>query len=524
MLMRAIEEAGLPAGVVNRVMGEGAPVGDEIVGNAATHGIGCMGSAATGKRIAERGAGNPVLRELDGNGPVIVFDDAAVDRAATGRVLAHREIVDKVASRFVAVARDIKLGDPMHQGTTMRPLNNTKVTQKIAEYVDEAVASGARLPTGTGPQRILRRPAEPGTAIADIATPALLVDLAALDRNISRLAGYLKVQAPGVRLRPHAKTHKSPDIAHRQIAAGAIGVCCQTVAEAEAMAAAGVTDILLSNQIADAGKAERLAVIAGVSRLSVCVDDTSQVALLADAAATAGVTIHVLVELDVGGARCGVQSADAAVAMARRVVSAPALAFEGIQAYHGRAQHLRKPSERQTAIAEATRLAAAASAAIGDAGIACRTITGAGTGSFEFEAASSIYTELQCGSYVFMDADYARNEIDDTTNVPRFEQALTVLATVISMPIADRAVCDAGLKAISLDSGPPSLRLYPGLDYAGASDEHSKLTVHLPGALHVGQKIHLVPGHCDPTVAMHDWIIVHDGETVLEVWPVTRGW
>ncbi|MCB8881170.1 DSD1 family PLP-dependent enzyme [Acidisoma cellulosilytica] len=372
--------------------------------------------------------------------------------------------------------------------------------------------------------RSLRRPAEPGMPIAEVETPTLLVDLPALDRNIALLASYVQNRAPGVRLRPHAKTHKSPDVARRQIAAGAIGVCCQTVGEAEAMAAAGVADILLSNQIADAGKARRLAAIAGQSRLSVCVDDPSQVALLSDAAMAAGVTIHVLVELDVGGARCGVLSADAAVALARLIVGSPGLVFDGLQAYHGRAQHLRKPSERQAAIAEATRLAAAAAGQIRDAGIACPTITGAGTGTFAFEAASALYTELQCGSYVFMDADYARNERDDGADVPHFEQALTILTTVISTPLPDRAVCDAGLKAMSLDSGPPSLQLYPGLDYAGASDEHSKLTMHSPFALQVGQKIHLVPGHCDPTVAMHDWIIVHDGSTVTAVWPVARGW
>ncbi|MCB8876842.1 DSD1 family PLP-dependent enzyme [Acidisoma silvae] len=373
-------------------------------------------------------------------------------------------------------------------------------------------------------QRILRRPAEPGMALAQIETPALLVDLPALDRNIARLAAYVQSQSPGVRLRPHAKTHKSPDVARRQIAAGAVGVCCQTVGEAEAMAAAGIADILLSNQIAGAGKAARLAAIAGQSRLSVCVDDPAQVALLSEAALAAGVTIHILVELDVGGARCGVQSAEAARALAELVQSTPGLGFGGLQAYHGRAQHMRKPQERKAAIERAILLAGEAAAKIRAAGIACDTVTGAGTGSFEFEAASALYTELQCGSYVFMDADYARNERDDTTAMPRFEQALTVLTTVISTPLPDRAVCDAGLKAMSLDSGPPSLQLHPGLDYAGVSDEHSTLTMHAPATLRVGQAIHLVPGHCDPTVAMHDWIIVHDGKRVLDVWPVTRGW
>lgn len=361
-------------------------------------------------------------------------------------------------------------------------------------------------------------------ALAEITTPALLVDLPTLMRNIDRLAAYVRDYAPAVRLRPHAKTHKSPAIARRQVTAGAVGVCCQTVAEAEAMAEAGIGDILLSNQIAGTDKAARLAAIAGRSRVTVCVDHLSQVALLSAAAMAAGVTIFILVELDVGGTRCGVASSDAALALAQAVVGAPGLTFEGLQAYHGRAQHMRQPAERRAAIEGAALFAAETARLIRAAGLACPTITGAGTGTFALEAASDLYTELQCGSYVFMDADYALNRPDDAATVPRFEQALTVLATVISTPLADRAVCDAGLKAMSLDSGPPSMQCHPGLVYAGASDEHSKLTMSSPDAVRIGQKIHLVPGHCDPTVAMHDWIVAHDGQTVVDVWPVARGW
>ncbi len=368
-----------------------------------------------------------------------------------------------------------------------------------------------------------RRPAEPGMALAEVETPALLVDRAALDANIAALATYLRSRAPGIRLRPHAKTHKSPDIARLQMAAGAVGVCCQTVAEAEAMVAAGIPDVLLSNQIADSRKAARLAALAGQARIAVCVDDMVQVALVAAAARDADVTLHVLVEIDVGGHRCGVTSAEAARDLALEVTKHSKLSFEGLQAYHGRAQHLRGYDERREAIASAARIARQAAALIRQSGLACNTITGAGTGSFEHEAASGLYTELQCGSYVFMDADYARNRRGPNNELPEFAHALSLLTTVISTPTPERAVCDAGLKAMSLDSGPPSLARHPGLVFAGASDEHSTLTVDTDHAPAIGAQLRLQPGHCDPTVAMHDWLVVHDNNVVTALWPVARG-
>jgi D-serine deaminase-like pyridoxal phosphate-dependent protein len=360
--------------------------------------------------------------------------------------------------------------------------------------------------------------------LAEVGTPALLAHLPTLDANIARLFAYLDAQAPGIRLRPHAKTHKSPDVALRQIAAGAIGVCCQTVGEEEAMGAAGIPDILLSNQIADRAKALRLAAVAEGSRVSACVDDPTQVKLLSEAAQAQGVTIHVLVELDVGGARCGVGTTEAALSLAAMITESPGLSFDGLQAYHGRAQHMRSPSERKAAIDSACRLAERAVQVIRHASLPCHVVTGAGTGTFSAEAASGLYTELQCGSYVFMDADYARNERDASEEVPVFAQSLTILTTVISRPAPDRAICDAGLKAMSLDSGPPSFACHPDIDFVGSSDEHSKLTLHPDSALRIGDRLHLIPGHCDPTVAMHDWILAHDGRVVTDVWAVARGW
>jgi D-serine deaminase-like pyridoxal phosphate-dependent protein len=372
--------------------------------------------------------------------------------------------------------------------------------------------------------RVLRRPAEPGMTLAQVATPALLVDRDAMDANIAALADYLSRAAPGIRLRPHGKTQKSPDVARRQVAAGAIGVCCQTVAEAEAMAASGIADVLLSNQIADAAKAARVAALAGTCRMSVCVDDAAQVLLLSAAATAAGTILHVLVEVDVGGGRCGVGTPAAALSLATIIATSPGLTFDGLQAYHGRAQHLRSPEERREAIATASVMAAETAALIRRSGLSCDTITGAGTGTFEQEAASAVYTELQCGSYVFMDADYGLNLRDPADGRPFFRQSLTILTTVISVPFPERVVCDAGLKAMSLDSGPPSLARHPDLTFGGCSDEHTKMEAVAGAVFRPGDQLQLIPGHCDPTVAMHDWIVVHAEGIVTDLWPVARAW
>ena len=290
------------------------------------------------------------------------------------------------------------------------------------------------------------------------------------------------------------------------------------------MVAGGIADVLLTNQVADAGKAGRLAILAGRAHIAVCIDHPAQVALLAAATAAAGTTLGVLVEVDVGSKRCGVSSVEAATILAETVAKSVGLRLMGLQAYQGRAQHMRTSTERRDAIAGASATAADVAKSIRASGLSCETITGAGTGTFEFEAGSSVYTELQCGSYVFMDADYRRNSHDENSRVPDFLQSLTILATVISTPASDRAVCDAGLKAMSLDSGPPSLALHPGLAFLGASDEHSTLHLQSGASLQPGDQVQIVPGHCDPTVAMHDWLVAHEDGVVTDLWPIARGW
>ena len=356
-----------------------------------------------------------------------------------------------------------------------------------------------------------------GDALDDVDTPALIVELDALERNIAAMAAA--VEGRGVRLRPHAKSHKSPDIARRQIAAGAAGVCCQKVGEAEAFVAAGVTDVLITNEIVGAAKLARLALLSRDTSLGVLVDDRANVGALAAAMRAAGASIDVLVEVDVGAHRCGVLPGPPALELARAIAGESGLHFAGLHAYQGAAQHLRKPAERRAAIARAAELAFETKALIEQAGIECATVTGAGTGTFTLERDSGIYTELQPGSYVFMDADYGRNERAD--GEIRFEQSLFVWTTVMSTPASDRAIVDAGLKAFAVDSGMPLVAHTPGLELVKASDEHGLLRI-APGAAgpRLGERLKLVPGHCDPTVNLYDWIVAVRNDRVESLWPV----
>ena len=351
-----------------------------------------------------------------------------------------------------------------------------------------------------------------------IDTPALVIDLDAMERNLAAMAAFAR--AHGLRLRPHAKMHKSGAIARLQIQAGAVGVCVQKVGEAQALADAGVTDIYISNEVVDSAKLARVAALAGRIRLAIAVDSALGVDRLAAALKAVGTTLDVFVEIDVGQGRCGVAPA-AAGALAHQVV-AHGLRFAGLQAYHGRAQHLRHAAEREAAIRHAVTLVRAAQAGITSAGMRCPLVTGAGSGSFAFEAASGVYDELQCGSYLFMDRDYADNEADP--QAPRFEHALFLKSQVMSRGAA-HAVVDAGHKAHAIDSGLPTVHGRE-LTFANGGDEHGILTRRGSAAAlpQLGETVWLVPGHCDPTVNLHDHYIALRGglaDGVVEaVWPV----
>src|SRR6185437_15943749 len=285
-------------------------------------------------------------------------------------------------------------------------------------------------------------PAEPGMREEEVDTPALLLDLAAFEANLDAMAELL---APTkAKLRAHAKTHKSPVIAQLQMARGAIGQCVQKVAEAEALAWGGIPDILVSNEVVGASKLARLAALVGISRVAVCADDAAQVAAIEAAAADAGVRLSVLVEIDVGAGRCGVAPGPDAVELAKMIAASRHLIFGGLQAYQGSAQHKRTPAERQALIAAAVEGTRRTVEQLRQQGLDCPIVGGGGTGTFALEAGSGVYTEIQAGSYVFMDADYARNLDATGAPVATFRHALFVLSTVMSAPRPGIAVLDAG--------------------------------------------------------------------------------
>ncbi len=364
-------------------------------------------------------------------------------------------------------------------------------------------------------------PAKPGMNESDIQTPCLMVDLDILNRNIDLMQGH--ADAMGVRLRVHGKMHKSADIALMQIEKGACGICCQKVSEAEAFVRAGIKDVLVSNQVRDAAKIDRLARLPKLgARTLCCVDDLSNVAALSAAAQKHGTEIEVLVEIDCGAGRCGVTTSDAVVEIAKAVDVAKGLKFSGIQAYQGAMQHMDIYAERKQKIDIAIEMVREAVDALKVEGLECDIVGGGGTGSYYFEGASGVYNELQCGSYAFMDADYGRildkdgKRIDET----EFASSLFILTSVMSHVKADKAIVDAGLKAQSVDSGLPVIFGRTDVEYVKCSDEHG-VVADPEGKLKVNDKLKLVPGHCDPTCNVHDWYVLVQGGKVVDILPVT---
>ena len=353
-----------------------------------------------------------------------------------------------------------------------------------------------------------------GLRVDRIDTPALVVDLDAMERNIARMADFARKHQ--VLWRPHAKLHKSAEIALQLQRAGAVGACVQKTAEAEALAEGGVHDITITNQVIAHPKLLRVARLAAHlqtqgGRLALAVDSAEGVQRLAEAMAQAApqARIDVLVEIDVGQGRCGVPPGAPALALAQAVARLTQLRFAGLHAYHGRAQHLRGAAERREAIAAAVQAARHTRDLITATGLPVPLVTGSGTGTLVHEAASGVYGELQAGSFLFMDTDYARNEREPAQ--PVFEQALFVKTQVISA-CGSHAVCDAGHKSHAIDSGLPTVALLPperALRYANGGDEHGLIYADGPKARlpALGRMLWLVPGHCDPTVNLHNFLI-----------------
>ena len=350
----------------------------------------------------------------------------------------------------------------------------------------------------------------------DIPTPALVLDLDALDRNIARMASFFGDGA--CRLRPHFKAHKTPAIAQRQLAAGAcVGLTCATVGEAEAVAAF-CQDVLVANEVVSADKCARLAALAHHTRVTVAVDSPEGLDAIAGAARAAGVPVGLLVDLDVGQRRCGVAPGEAAVVLARRIAVTPGVTLRGVMGYEGHVQPVRDRDARRVQAVEAMQQLVATAEAIRQAGLPCDVVSGGGTGTYDISGRMPGVTEIQAGSYVLMDTDYTE------VGLP-FEQAFVVLGTVVSHPAADRCVVDCGHKSQTKDHGLPGVWNLPGARVTSLNDEHATLSLPPGTPVSVGMRVALVPSHTDPTVNLHDVFYVVQGDTVVACWPIAaRGY
>jgi D-threonine aldolase len=352
--------------------------------------------------------------------------------------------------------------------------------------------------------------------IADIPTPALVVDVPALDRNIARMAQFF---APGpCRLRPHFKAHKTPEIARRQLAAGSVtGLTCATVGEAE-IAAAFCDDLLIANELVGPGKCDRTAALARSRTMTVAVDAQASAREMSDAARRAGVTVGVLVDLNVGQNRCGVAPGEAALVLGRAVDGMANLVLRGVMGYEGHLQPIVARAEREAKTRHAMRQLVDTATLFRSSGLACDVVSAGGTGTHDISGRIDGITEIQAGSYALMDADYGRLELP-------FEQALVVLGTVVSRPAADRCVADCGHKATTKDHGHPTVASIEGAAVVSLNDEHAVITLPPGSTIAIGDRVRLRPSHVDPTMNLHDVIYAIDGDRVVDTWPIAaRGY
>ena len=349
-----------------------------------------------------------------------------------------------------------------------------------------------------------------GTNKWDLDTPALCLDLRALDRNITRMADFVREGPTGVR--PHSKTHKCPVIAWRQLRAGAVGITCAKLGEAEAMANAGIRDILIANQIIGATKISRLVGLAADSEIMVAVEAVENARQISEAALIAGLRVRTLIEVDTGMGRCGTLPGSETLNLAREMARLPGLRLEGIMGYEGHAVMI-PDRERRRATAEAAMgLLIETKDLLESDGIPVPIVSAGGSGTYNITGRFPGVTDIQAGSYATMDARYR-------TIIPEFEVALTVLAQVISVR-GDRAVIDAGLKTMTPEFGTPEICNPDGWTLDHQSEEHSTLTGTGGAALKPGDRVEIVPSHGCTTINLHDVYHVIDGERLVALWPI----
>jgi len=352
--------------------------------------------------------------------------------------------------------------------------------------------------------------------VDDISTPALIVERAALERNIARMAAFF-AEGP-CRLRPHFKAHKTPEIARRQLAAGSVrGLTCATVGEAEVVSSF-CDDILIANEVVSADKCARIAALAGTRSVLVAVDSSDGLGALVSAALRARVTVGVLVDVNVGQNRCGIAPGTAALELARQVSRTPGVALRGVMGYEGHVQPIAERREREAAARRAMQLLVSTAELLRSEGLPCDVVSAGGTGTYDISGRTPGVTEIQAGSYALMDSDYGGLDLP-------FEQALFVLGTVVSRPSPERLVADCGHKSCTKDHGLPQVVDVAGAVVSGLNDEHVTVAVPASCPLTIGDRIRLRPSHVDPTMNLHDVVYAVDEHGVVEGWSVeARGY
>jgi D-serine deaminase-like pyridoxal phosphate-dependent protein len=357
-----------------------------------------------------------------------------------------------------------------------------------------------------------------GRSKAEIDTPALLIDADLLEANLER--GGRDFTLNGLSYRPHAKAHKSAVIARKQLEYGAVGIACAKLGEAEVLVGAGLEDILVTTPVVGTAKIQRLVELNGSARVAVVVDDPGNAAEIGSVATGAGRVLELLVEVDVGQERCGVRTPEAAVRLAELIEESPGVRFRGLQGYQGGSQGIRGFRERVESVNRSVDRLRAVVEQLGRAGLVAEVLTGGGTGSSPIDVRAGCLTELQPGSYVFMDSSYAEVEWTPEGDPPPFARSLSVLTTVISRSSPQRVVVDAGQKAASSDAGSPVVKDRDGARFSFAGDEHGIVELTDGGAPLLGEKIEIYPSHCDTTVNLHDEFVVTRGDVVEDVWTI----
>ena len=364
-------------------------------------------------------------------------------------------------------------------------------------------------------------PAKIGMNLNEIQTPCLVIDYNKFEKNILKMKEF--VLNNNVKLRPHAKMHKSFNVADFQIKfGGAHGICCQKVSEAEVFARQGIQDILITNQVTDLFKINRLTSISSNGiKLSCCVDDEENIININKSAKEKNTQIDLYIEFDCGANRCGIQSFNEIEKLILLINKLHFVNFVGFQAYNGSIQHIEDFNKRKEAVKKTCIKINKLKDKFNNF---YPIITGVGTGCFDLEVNENVYDEIQVGSYAFMDAHYSSLKHDNKiNNTNDFENSLFVLSSVMSNVIDKQAVVDAGLKSIAVDSGLPKAFIR-NVEYLKCSDEHGIIS-DPENSLNINDKLYLIPGHCDPTCNLHDWYVVMKNDTVIDIWPISaRGY